>query len=144
MVTDIEEKTTTFFHRDDNSKNFIKMFFYLNDVDIDGGPFTYVEGSHINRREKDWTPGSRWTDEKIASLYGLEKIVHLTGKKGDLIVANTTGFHKGLKCRTKERNMLTINFTTEAEKFGVFKMYETHFKKLTEEERFRCRFMDLV
>lgn len=144
ILTKNVDSTITKFHRDNNSKNFIKLFFYLNDVDIGGGPFTYVEGSHIDRLEDGWTPGSRWSDEHITSLYGANRIKYLVANKGDLIVANTTGFHKGLKCVDKERMMLTINITTEEEKFGRFKMSREKFDKLTEDDRFRCRFMEII
>ena len=142
--TSNEEKTVSLFHRDDNSRNFLKMFFYLNDVNMDGGPFTYVETSHIIRKEKGWTDGSRWSDEQIEHLYGKEKIKYLTANKGDVILANTTGFHKGLKCRTNIRSMLTINFTTEQEKFGRFKMKREQFDSMNKEQKYRCRFMELV
>ena len=144
VLTNQVDRSTTLFHRDNNSRNFIKMFFYLNDVDINGGPFTYVEGSHIDRRESGWSPGSRWTDEIIVSLYGNDRIKHLTANKGDLIVANTTGFHKGLKCKERERRMLTLNFTTEVEKFGKFKMSRHKYEDLSEEDKFRCRFTEPI
>ena len=54
------------------------------------------------------------------------------------------GFHKGLKCVDKERMMLTINITTEEEKFGRFKMSRERLDKLSEDDRFRCRFMEIV
>jgi len=144
ILTKEEEKTVTLFHRDNNSSNFIKLFFYLNDVAMDGGPFTYVEGSHIDRRESGWTDGSRWTDEQIIQLYGQDRIKYLIANKGDLIVANTTGFHKGLKCQSKERLMLTINFTTEQERYGKFKLSKSTLDRLSEDDRFRCRFMEIV
>ena len=144
LVTNNAENTVTFFHRDHNSNNFIKLFFYLNDVTMEGGPFTYVEGSHIDRRESGWTDGSRWTDEQITGLYGQDKIKHLTANKGDLIVANTTGFHKGLKCKVKERLMLTINFTTEQERYGKFKLKKNTLDRLSEDDKFRCRFLEIV
>jgi len=144
VLTKKIDKTVTKFHRDNNSNNFIKLFFYLNDVDMSGGPFTYVKGSHTDRREQGWKPGSRWSDNQIISLYGSGRIKYLTANKGDLIVANTTGFHKGLKCIGKERMMLTINITTEEEKFGRFKMSKKKFDKLNEDNKSRCRFMEIV
>ena len=43
ILTKQVDRSTTMFHRDNNSRKIIKNFFYLNDVDINGGPFTYVE-----------------------------------------------------------------------------------------------------
>src|SRR6185503_2178518 len=40
----LPEFDTLYFHVDPNSPKFLKFFFYLNDVDLGGGPFCYVRG----------------------------------------------------------------------------------------------------
>ena len=68
------------FHRDFNSPvKVLKFFTYLNDVTIDNGPFTYVEGSH-RRLPIDWSRKLRWKNEEIESLYGVDSVKNLTGE----------------------------------------------------------------
>jgi hypothetical protein len=145
FVTETKERTTTMFHRDNNSKNFLKVFFYLNDVRTpEEGTFTYMEGSHIFRKEKEYVHGSRWTDKQVTDLYGEDKLVCLTANVGDLLLANTTGFHKGTQCKTQGRAMLTLNYTTEEEKFGRFKISQVQYDQLTIDQKHRCRYLDVV
>ena len=139
----IGPRSTCLFHRDHNSSNFIKLFFYLNDVEIDGGPFVFVKNSHYDKREGSYNPGSRISDNRIKDLYG-DDIVYLTASVGDLIIANTTGFHKGLKCENKDRHMLTINYTTEEEVFGKEKIKQDTYDTLSNENKFRCRFLEII
>ena len=103
------------FHRDFNSPvKVLKFFTYLNDVTMDNGPFTYVEGS--NRRiPVGWSAKLRWDDEAIESLYGADSVKSLTGKYGDLIIATTNGFHKGLPLKSGSRTLFTMNFLIHPE-----------------------------
>jgi hypothetical protein len=85
---------------------------------MDGGPFTIVEGSH-KKKFKGWADPNkyRWSDSEMKSIYGAESIKYLTAKKGDLIVATTTAFHKGTKPRNKIRTMLTLNYVLHPEEW---------------------------
>lgn len=106
---------TTLFHCDKDGPRFIKMFLYLDDVDEDNGPFTYVHKSHLEKFE-GWRSSYRRSHEEIESIYGTDRIKYLTGNVGDLIIANTSGFHKGKKVIKNERLLLTIYYnihTTE-------------------------------
>jgi hypothetical protein len=109
FVNNLDESGVLMFHVDPNSPRFLKFFIYLNDVDENGGPFCIVEGSHKathhNRFEHH-----RWPKEEIEKYYPPEKIKYLTAEKGDMIVANTACFHRGVKCKTNKRTMLTINY----------------------------------
>ena len=104
---------TQFFHRDSGSFKLLKAVIYLNDVDINTGPFTFVKGS---TRKFDFPKHKlRFKDHEIASHYGKSNIKHLTAKRGDLVLANTTGFHKGLKPKLKDRNVCIANFCVHDE-----------------------------
>jgi len=105
---------TNLFHRDFNSTKIMKFFFYLNDVNIDNGPFTYVEGSN-KKMFKDWNIKQRWQDKELAEIYGEENIKHVTANVGDLLIGWTNGWHKGEKARKGSRMMLTINFVIHSE-----------------------------
>lgn len=100
------------YHEDPEADKLIKVFIYLNDVDINHGPFTYVRGSHKlkipNNKSK-----IRWTDDEIEAFYGKDNIHHLTGSAGDVIIADTSGFHKGLHLKEDQRTMLTLYYLSE-------------------------------
>ena len=100
---------TTLFHCDKDSPRFLKFFFYLTDVKEDNGPFTYVHQSHIQKFD-GWKSKYRWTHQEIENIYGSSRVVRITGNKGDLVMANTNGFHKGTKIENGERLLLTIYY----------------------------------
>jgi hypothetical protein len=116
FVNDLPDFDTLYFHSDPNSPRFLKFFFYLHDVGEGGGPFCYVTGSH---REKftGWRVKYRWTPNEIEARYGRDRICYLTAAAGDLVVADTTGFHRGTKVRTADRSMLTVDLVVHPE-FG--------------------------
>ena len=114
FVTDAPEEGTLLFHCDKNSTKFIKFFIYLNDVDGKTGPFCYTEGSH-KQKFYDWKSKYRWNHSEIEEKYGKDKIKYLTANVGDVIVANTKGFHRGVKCAESERRMLTVNYVVHPE-----------------------------
>jgi len=116
-ITSLPEIDTLLFHCDRNSLKFLKFFFYLNNVDVNGGPFTYVQGSHTEKFRK-WDNKYRWTHEEISKQYGEKRIHYLTAKVGDIIVANTTGFHKGSIPRKTNRMMFTVNYVIHPEGWG--------------------------
>lgn len=117
-ANNLPAKTTQLYHCDKNSIKFFKFFIYLNDVDDkDEGPLTIVRGSH-NKRPRGVFSKHRWLDSEIHSLYGKENVEFLTAKKGDLIAATTTCFHKGNKPVSKDRTMLTLNYVIHPELSG--------------------------
>jgi len=113
-VNDLPPVETMLFHCDKNAHRFLKFFFYLNDVDVDGGPFTYVEGSNKLKFE-GWSDKYRWSHEEIVARYGEERIKYLTGRVGDVVIANTTGFHRGAKPTRHERLMYTVDYGVHVE-----------------------------
>ena len=105
---------TQMYHRDRNSFKILKFFIYLNDVDEDIGPFQYILKSH-----KNWPLLSnrkyRWNDAYIECYYKKEAIFSATSLLGDIIIADTTGFHKGKNLNKKFRTMITLNYSTHQE-----------------------------
>jgi hypothetical protein len=115
----LPDAQTTLYHCDRNSPYMLKFFLYLDDVEeIDDGPFTYVEGSAYEK-PKGWLENHRVPDEEIERIYGKEKIKPLTAKKGDVLTAITTGYHKGQKVVSKDRTMLTLNFVCGPEDWSA-------------------------
>jgi len=123
FVNDLPEFDTLYFHSDENSPKFLKFFFYLNEVDENGGPFCYVRGSN-RKKFSGWTSKYRWSFEEIASRYGEDRIVNLTGQVGDLILADTTGFHRGTKVRSRDRAMLTVDYVVHPEYWDTHAGFE--------------------
>jgi len=120
--------TTEMFHCDGNcgkkpdgtNINILKFFFYLNNVDENGGPFEYAIGS-VNNKPKGWNKSYRMPDEWVYSNYETRL---MTAKFGDIIVADTTGFHRGKQVIETPRDMFTINFVPSkeiGEEFSIFK-----------------------
>ncbi len=106
FVNDLPAAGTLFFHRDGNSPRFVKCFAYLHDVGPGGGAFTYVRGSH--RRRRELVSKKRWTDDEVAELYGSSSICELHAPAGSVIIADTTGFHRGTKPVGADRSMLSV------------------------------------
>jgi len=118
LVNSQPASRTNLFHSDKNHARFLKIFIYLNSVpDTNSGPFTYVNGSH-NRRFRGWTDKYRWSRDEMRKHYGPTSIIEVFGRLGDVIVADTTGFHCGKKVSSQERQMLTVNYQISPESYG--------------------------
>jgi ectoine hydroxylase-related dioxygenase (phytanoyl-CoA dioxygenase family) len=146
FANNLPELDTNLFHSDQNSPKFLKFFFYLNDVDENGGPFCYVRGSHKNKF-KGWTSKYRWTLDEIVAIYGEDKIVKLTANLGDMIVADTTGFHRGAKARSADRSMLTVDYVIHPEywtKLPHAKIGSLHYRQLTDKQKAAADFLEVV
>jgi hypothetical protein len=143
---DLPEFDTLYFHVDPNSPKFLKFFFYLNDVDEAGGPFCYVRGSH-RRRFPGWQRKYRWELEEIAPIYGKENVLLLTANVGDIVVADTNGFHRGTKIRGEERHMLTVDYVVHQEFSGTakpFKLRRRDFDDLNSSQRPVADFLQVL
>ena len=123
FVNDLPPDQTNLYHCDNNSPLLLKLFFYLNDVDtIEDGPFNYVETSAFNKPQ-NWRDVHRVPDSFIIQGYGEERVKDLTAKKGDVLAAMTTGYHKGQKVLSKDRSMLTLNFVVAPEDWDTRKQF---------------------
>ena len=117
FVNTLTDMETNFYHCDENSYKFLKVFIYLNDVNLDGGPFTYALGSHKNKTLL-YQSKYHYTDTEISNIYAKEKIFYATANLGDIILGNTRGFHKGTKVKNTERTMITLNFGIHPDDFN--------------------------
>lgn len=111
-------KKSQCWHRDGGLQKLCKVFIYLNDVDIESGPFTYITGTHPTGPWRNILPhrffgnGSYYpSDKKIALTLrknGIEKnMIQCVGKAGTMIFCDTLGLHKGGYATAKKRIMLT-------------------------------------
>jgi hypothetical protein len=145
-ANELPEFDTLYFHVDPNSPRFLKFFYYLNDVDENGGPFCYVAGSH-RKRFPGWRSKVRWDESEIAQVYGAGRIKKLTGKVGDLIIADTTGFHRGTKLRGQDRGMLTLDYVAHPEYEGKqepFEVRQGDLRSLTARQQTAADFLRIL
>ncbi len=94
-----EKKNSQLFHRDDDDAFLIKTFLCLTDINIGNGPFQLIKSSH----KKPWHKTYMDDDEKIT----------MTAKKGDLYLADTNGFHRGMSLKQDYRVLLTAHYVSK-------------------------------
>ncbi len=115
-------KDAQLYHRDGDDYRFCKLFVQLTDVDEDGGPFTYIEGSHrwnaLRALRDTWSGGAdefdnwylgtlRKTDGQVERVFG-KKGVRLTGPAGSRFLVDTGGIHKGTPPVKTDRLMVQV------------------------------------
>lgn len=113
-VNALEPTNTQLHHVDLAGKKLPKVFLYLNDVGEGGGAFTFVDRSH-KVHFSGWLDKPRWTDDEMARHYGPDALTPLFGKVGDLLAADTVGFHCGSKPKTTERTVLILSYGAHKE-----------------------------
>jgi hypothetical protein len=73
------------------------------------------------RKFSGWRNKYRWDSAEIERIYGGDRVEFITASKGDIIVADTTGFHRGVKPLGADRSMLTVDYLAHEEnKYGKF------------------------
>jgi ectoine hydroxylase-related dioxygenase (phytanoyl-CoA dioxygenase family) len=134
-------------HSDNQSACFLKFFLYLNDVDVEGGPFAYVAGSHRSK-PLGWRREYKWTLQDMEAIYGRDAIRYVGARVGDLIVADTTGFHCGFKPISAARHILMINTGVHRiDRDGLPsepKLTARQFESLTPRQRIAADFTTIV
>jgi hypothetical protein len=102
------------FHRDPGVNKCIKIFIYLNDVEEGGGPFTYIKGSHrLGRywnifKQRFYGLGGCYPDiDNLETKIDSKDIFEIYGKSGSVIIADTTGIHRGGNSYLNTREMTT-------------------------------------
>jgi hypothetical protein len=114
--TDDEAKESQLWHRDGDDLKIVKVFIYLNDVDGGRGPFSYVPktqpfGARAGTVPKQKTPG-RVTDDEMRDVIPPEAWLACTGSAQTMILADTTGYHRGGKPVTGDRILITFTYTS--------------------------------
>lgn len=106
-------KNAQLYHQDKEFIKFVKVFIYLNDVDENNGAHAYVAGSCKDYEEKvdeKYQISSRVSDDFIAEKYEEDKIVYMKGKKGTILLEDTSGFHKGVPVLKGHRLLLQMEY----------------------------------
>lgn len=101
------------YHFDYDRTKWLKVFFYLNDIDANSGPHVFVRGSHRSdeRRAPLLKRGYvRIPDSDIEATYGRDAVVEIGGKRGTVFMEDTSGFHKGKAPISGNRLLFEIQF----------------------------------
>jgi hypothetical protein len=115
---DLDENAQKY-HFDLERLKWLKIFFYLTDVNDENGPHKYVESTHkiFSKPYKFLKKGyQRIDDEEIERHYGEKKIKSINGKMGTVIIGDTSCFHKGTLPSGKPR--LIFEFEIANSLFG--------------------------
>jgi hypothetical protein len=115
FANDIPEFDTQYFHIDKHASKMFKVFIYLNDVKEGGGPHCFMKGSHTDMsKEKYWDMStilpSQTTDDDAVNMFGKESFMKLYANIGDIIIEDTTGWHKAEKPKNKDRDVIIITY----------------------------------
>lgn len=108
-------KGTQRHHRDLDSLRGFKIFFYLTDVDEDGGPHIFVKGSH---RSRMLSTGRALTDAEVAAAFGTAGTMTMTGPAGSWFLGDTYGVHKGALPRRGRRLLLSAQYNVNRTPHG--------------------------
>lgn len=103
-----EAKEAQFFHRDLDDYKFLKIFFYLTDVNIQNGPHIFVKGSH---KQNKLIQLRRFKDSEVYDNFDSKNILTLTGEKGSSFIEDTYGIHKGQLPLEGKRLLLQIQYS---------------------------------
>ena len=95
-------------HVDSKNIKQLKALVYLTDVTEDNGAYMFLPNSHhlnLELRDDPRNRITRFTDEGVKNC-GIEPFV-VTGKKGTIILTNTSNIHRGSIIKKGERYSLT-------------------------------------
>lgn len=121
LLTDSDAAGHQMFHRDPGKvERYGRIVVYLNDVDMDGGPFCYVPGTQpggalaeVEPKRSDYiaSPSERevrYTDDEVRKV--LPHWEYFPGPKYTMVYADTKGIHKGLKPTKRDRVALILGY----------------------------------
>ena len=91
------------FWHTDNREGMLRAFIYLEGGNEESGAFEYMIGTH----KREYFVEHKLTDSQINKLS--KTIITAKGGPGDLVIANTVGFHAN-KPRLKKRRIIRFEF----------------------------------
>ena len=116
-------------HRDPAVKGLIKIFIYFSDVTNKCGPFEYIPKTHNNMTLNPMN-GPKTTKRFGGSFYPNQEQIYqqicnkslqinsMTGEKGNIIICDTTGLHRGGYCEEGSRLMSTFSYYPKGDPWG--------------------------
>ena len=105
-------------HQDKDDEAIVKVFLYLSDVTPETGALTYIPGSAV-RHGQTYRPAAsqdsigawRTSDDDMAACVPRSAWRDASGPAGTLLIADTTGWHKGGHVLRDERLVFTCMYT---------------------------------
>ena len=120
IPTNIKKPTSSqLWHKDYEDLSLLKVFIYLEDVDENSGPFSYVSTSHetgpnSNLFKRNYPNGIVLKDEEVNKHFSSDKILRFKVPKGTLVFVDTSGIHRGGFCTKSNRFLFTFTYTSFA------------------------------
>jgi len=114
FVKESNAMAATKWHFDMDRIKWMKVFFYLSDMDTDHGPHCFVKGSHKTGgipAELLKRGYARIEDWEVEQHYKKEDILEVVGKKGTIVAVDTRGLHKGKYLLKGDRTLFQMNFS---------------------------------
>ena len=102
------------FHFDLDEFKWFKLFIFLTDVDEQSGPHIYIPRTHktgskpFDLLKYGYT---RITDDLMSSYHPKSSWKKLTCKRGTMVIANTSCWHKGTHVISKIRSVLQPEYS---------------------------------
>lgn len=146
----LPEFDTNFFHYDDNGKNLVKLVLYLNNINSkNDGPFVYVINSKTNKPKIKQNKINKYMipEKEVSKFYGKKLVKEAYGVAGSGFLADTIGFHKGIKNTSKDRYVVYINYVTNREYNGKgerLKISSQHLKLLKKNQQKLFKFFEVI
>ena len=103
------------YHYDLERVKWLKIFFYLTDVNDSNGPHQYIEKSHkVNSKPIELLSKGykRISDDEIGNYYNIDSFKVIKGLKGSAFAADTLCWHKGTKLIKGNRLVLELNYAS--------------------------------
>lgn len=114
-----EASGSQLWHRDREDVKILKVFVCMEDVDATKGPFTYAPGTHLEGRVKqepdfflEKSGTRRTTDAMMDKVVPKTDWVYSVGKAGDVVFADTNGYHKGGEVAEGYRLLFTCMYVS--------------------------------
>jgi len=114
------ENTSQNFHMDWEDKKILKVFFFLNDIDDNSGPFSIIDAKsskkvtdHYQEKYKKNIISQRLSDEMVFSVVNKNKLVKAIGVKNEIFIADTCNLlHYGSRPSSKNRIMISCMYAS--------------------------------
>ena len=108
-----DHNSAQLYHFDMDRLRWLKVFFYLTDVDSETGAHCYIARSHRpgqKPREIRKRGYSRIPDSDLKRYYPLENFKEITGEAGTIIIGDTMAYHKGKPLAKGQRLILEFEY----------------------------------
>lgn len=102
------------FHYDLDDYRSIKFFFYINAVDVSGGPHVCISGTHRHKTLLHQLLGQRCAaipDQKLIAQYGTENVITFCGDAGFGFAEDPCCFHKASPPAENVRLLLQVQYS---------------------------------